>query len=144
MNSVKEVPGTSDEVHVAMLLGAVSHRLNHDFDPARWDGLRISRIRVVTCVPEEGISITALADRVRMTKQACGQFVSDLVDSGHLRVEAAADRRLRLVHRSEQGQRLVRRVARHMAEVEEVLAAEVGPQRYATFRAVLAELAAGA
>jgi DNA-binding MarR family transcriptional regulator len=132
------------EVHVPMLLGAFNHRVGRDYDPADWDGLRVSHTRVVTSVPPEGISITALAERVNMTKQGCGQFVTQLVESGHLRIEPApGDRRLRLVFRTEAGERLIDKVNRHMAALEEGWVAEVGPRRYATFRQVLEELAFG-
>lgn len=144
MSLVKGQIVAPHEVHVAMLVGALSRRLNAGFDPADWDGLRISQLRVISVVPAEGVSVTALAERVSMTKQGCGQFVTQLIDSGHLRTEPdPSDRRLRLVFRTEAGEALVKRTTEFMAGIEESWAAEVGPRRYATFRKVLEELALG-
>ena len=50
--------------------------------------------------------VTELAERVRMTKQGCGQFVTQLVETGHLAVEADPDdRRVRRVRRTAKGRR---------------------------------------
>ena len=144
MTGVKGNFHPAHEVHVPMLVGKLFHRVNADFDPGAWDGLRVSHIRVVTAVPSEGITVTGLAERVRMTKQGCGQFVSQLTESGHLAVhQDHADRRLRLVLRTAAGERLIERVTAHMREREAGWAAEVGERRYATFRKVLEELAFG-
>ena len=76
-----------------------------------------------------------------MTKQGCGQFVSQLVDTGHLKVEAdPADRRTRIVRRTPLGQRTVRKVSARIARIEAEWAAAVGPKRYRVFRQVLSEL----
>lgn len=132
----------ADEVHVPMLLGKFFHRVNGDFDPADWDGLRISHIRVITAVPPEGVTVTGLAERVNMTKQGCGQFVAQLTESGHLRTQQHPDdRRVRLVHRTEQGRGLIERTTAHMRGLEAAWASEVGERRFATFRKVLEELA---
>lgn len=144
MTVVKGLGVAASEVHVAMLASALSRRINRELESADWDGLRISQMRVITTVPPEGVSITALAERVGMTKQGCGQFVTALTGTGHLRVDPdPADRRLRLVFRTEAGEALVKRISRGMAELEEKWAAEVGPRRYATFRKVLEELVVG-
>jgi len=132
-----------DEVHIAALVGMLHHRLATAYDPEEWDGLRISHLRVITSVPPDGVSITALAERVGMTKQGCGQFVTALVDSGHLRIEPAEDRRLRLVFRTAAGEALIKRQTLRLRALEEEWADQVGPRRYATFRSVLDELAWG-
>ena len=62
-------------------------------------------------VPAEGVSITELAERVGMTKQGCGQFVSQLTDEGYLTQAAdPRDRRARVVRRTAAGRRMVIRV----------------------------------
>ncbi len=132
------------EWHVPLLMGLVMRRTALTFDEAEWVGLRQSHFRVVFSVPEEGLSVTELAERVRMTKQGCGQFVAALTASGHLTVEAdPADRRVRRVRRTEVGQDLVTRVTAHNLALEAEWAAAVGERRYRTFRKVLEELALG-
>jgi DNA-binding MarR family transcriptional regulator len=93
-------------------------------------------------VPPAGITVTELAERVGMTKQGCGQFVTQLVESGHLRVEAdPTDRRLRIVRRTRSGVRTTAAITARIVALESEWAEIVGPRRYATFRTVLEELA---
>jgi len=49
-----------------------------------------------------------LGERVGMTKQGCGQFVTHLVETGHLATEPdPSDRRVRIVRRTPLGQKLL-------------------------------------
>lgn len=50
------------------------------------------------------------------------------------------DRRVRLIPPTPAGQELQRVIESAIAEIERRWAAEVGPERWATFRAVLAEI----
>jgi DNA-binding MarR family transcriptional regulator len=141
MASVK-VEYPREEWHVPLLMGVLFREVRRGFAEEQWHGLRQSHFRVITSVPEEGISVTELAERVGMSKQGCGQFVTTLVESGHLRVAAdPADRRVRLVRRTAKGNRTVAAVTRRMLEIEDDWADRVGRQRYRTFRRVLEELA---
>jgi DNA-binding MarR family transcriptional regulator len=77
-----------------------------------------------------------------MTKQGCGQFVTQLVQSGHLRVKhSPADRRTRIVHRTATGSRTIAAVTARNLRLEQDWAERVGPERYRVFREVLEELA---
>jgi len=141
MTSVK--PLRDSEVNVMILMGLVLRDHSVSFAATDPDGMRVSHARVLTCVPEDGISITALAERTGMTKQGCGQFVTKLVDTGHVVIEAAPDdRRVRHVRRTEVGDRFMASVSDRMARLEKELAEQVGAERYAVFRAVLEDLAA--
>lgn len=136
-------PFRDSEVNVMMLMGIVLRDHGVSFAAADPDGMRLSHTRVLTCIPEDGISITALAERTGMTKQGCGQFVTKLVDSGHVAVAADPDdRRVRHVRRTEVGDRFMASVSDRMARLEKELAEQVGVERYAVFRAVLDDLAA--
>src|SRR5215208_6594519 len=79
--------------------------------------------------------------RVAMTKQALGEFVATLQDAGLVEVTVdQRDRRVRLIRPTPAGQELQRVIESAIAEIERRWAAEVGPERWATFRAVLAEI----
>lgn len=143
MTSVKGfVPRT--EWHAALLMGLMLRQVHEVFAAEDWKGLRQSHFRVISSVPPDGITITELGDRVGMTKQGCGQFVTQLVQSGHLRVERSpADRRTRIVHRTTLGNRTIEAVTARNLRLEQDWAAQVGPERYLVFREVLEELAMG-
>jgi DNA-binding MarR family transcriptional regulator len=143
MTSVKGfVPRT--EWHAALLMGFLLRQVRDVFAAEDWMGLRQSHFRVISSVPADGITITELGDRVGMTKQGCGQFVTQLVQSGHLRVERSpADRRTRMVHRTAAGNRTIEQVTARNLRLEQVWAERVGPERYGVFREVLEELAIG-
>jgi len=141
MTSVKGfVPRT--EWHAALLMGLMLRQVHEVFAAEDWKGLRQSHFRVISSVPPEGITITELGDRVGMTKQGCGQFVTQLVQSGHLRVQhSPADRRTRIVHRTATGGRTIAAVTARNLRLEQDWAERVGPERYRVFREVLEELA---
>jgi DNA-binding MarR family transcriptional regulator len=131
-----------DQTHVPMLMGLLFRQVHQIFDGEDWGGLRQSHFRVVSSVPDGGVSITELAERVRMTKQGCGQFVTQLVETGHLVVEADPDdRRVRKVRRTAQGRRLLVAVRKRNLRIEQDWADVVGERRYRVFRQVLEELA---
>ena len=141
MTSVKGfVPRT--EWHAALLMGLMLRQVHEVFAAEDWKGLRQSHFRVISSVPPEGITITELGDRVGMTKQGCGQFVTQLVQSGHLRVQhSPADRRTRILHRTATGGRTIAAVTARNLRLEQVWAERVGQERYRVFREVLEELA---
>lgn len=133
-----------DERHAALLMGLLMRHVSAEFASEDWKGLRQSHFRVIFSVPPGGVSITELADIVGMTKQGCGQFVTHLVETGHLTIERdPADRRTRIVKRTTAGNRTVRAVTRRIHRIEQDWADQVGARRYAAFRAVLEELALG-
>jgi DNA-binding MarR family transcriptional regulator len=108
-------------------------------------GLRPSHHRVIGHVPAEGITVTELAQRVGMTKQGIGQFVSQLTRSGHLRITTDPDdRRVRVVRRTAKGEASVQRLATLLGRLEQTWASRVGPDRYREFRALLDQLAGSA
>jgi DNA-binding MarR family transcriptional regulator len=144
MTSVNPWTPPPDERHAVMLMGMLMQRIRHDFAAEDWGGLRQSHFRVISSVPPDGISITELGDRVGMTKQGCGQFVTQLVESGHLTVEAnPADRRTRVVKRTALGNRTIKKVTARNRQIEEEWSRQVGSKRYQAFWRVLEQLALG-
>ena len=107
------------------------------------DHLRPSQFRVIAMVPHNGgITITDLADRVGMTKQAIGQFVTTLVASGHLLTEEdPQDRRLRIVRRTRRGDEVTQELAHMLDGLEQRWAELVGTKRYVEFRRTLEQIA---
>lgn len=103
--------------------------------------MRASHFRVLGHVPEGGITITELAERLGMTKQGCGQLVAGMVDLGLLRTtQDPDDGRVRVVTLTAAGRRMNERFERRVAQVEQERSDAVGSRRYATCRAVLAQL----
>lgn len=140
MTSVNDVV-PADEQHAPMLMGFLMNQVRAAFAGEDWGGLRQSHFRVLSCVPPEGVTITELGERTGMSKQGCGQFVTFLTGTGHLRVESdPADRRTRIVRRTALGNRTVKRVRARILRLEADWAEQVGPRRYATFRRVLDDL----
>jgi DNA-binding MarR family transcriptional regulator len=134
---------TSSERHVLLALGHLMSESRELVLTEGEPGLRPSHHRVIGHVPPEGITITDLADRVGMTKQGIGQFVTQLAESGHLAVTLnPEDRRIRVVRRTAEGDAAARRLAGLMDRLEQTWAERVGERRYAEFRAVLDDLTA--
>ena len=135
---------TDDELHVPQLVGRLMFEVRDMFAAEDWDGLRQSHFRLIANVPRAGISVTELAQAMRMSKQACGQFVTQLEATGHLAIRAdATDRRVRLVIRTPLGDRTLKAVNARIRRIEREWARRVGADRYATFREVLEELTTG-
>ena len=133
--------GAHEPVHAAAQMGRLMRHLSSTFAREDWNGLRQSHFRLMSSIPVAGITITDLADRLGMTKQASGQFVTTLAADGYLDVRADPDdRRARLVFLTRQGVRTLKAVNARIARIEREWARVVGADRYAEFREVLAEL----
>lgn len=106
-----------------------------------WHGLRPSHFRLLGSVTPHGMTITELSKSLSMTKQAVGQFVTQLEEGGHLVVRTdETDRRRRIVLRTSSGDETVAAVDAHLSLLERRWAQQVGAERYANFRAVLTEI----
>jgi DNA-binding MarR family transcriptional regulator len=133
---------TSDELHVLIPLGNLMSQSRSLVLAEGEPGLRPSHHRVIGHVPPEGITVTDLAERVGMTKQGIGQFVTQLAESGHLAVDRDPDdRRIRIVRRTAEGDAAAHRLADLLEGLEADWANRVGTHRYNEFRAILDELA---
>jgi DNA-binding MarR family transcriptional regulator len=133
---------TSGEPHVLNALGNLMTESRELVLAEGERGLRPSHHRVLGHVPPEGITVTDLAERVGMTKQGIGQFVTQLTESGHLTVSTdPEDRRIRVVRRTAKGNAAVRRLTGLLEDLEATWANRVGTHRYNEFRAILDELA---
>jgi DNA-binding MarR family transcriptional regulator len=123
------------------LMAGLFGRIRGELDDGTLGDLRMSHVRVLSAVPPDGINVTELARHAGMTKQGCGQFVTYLSGTGHVSTAPdPTDGRVRLVHRTETGDRVMDRVYAALDRIEREFAAEVGPRRFATFKQVMAEL----
>ncbi|MDQ1632194.1 MAG: hypothetical protein QOJ32_2257 [Frankiaceae bacterium] len=135
-------PVRAADLHVAALMGLLFEQVRRMLAEQDWGGLRPAHFRLLEAVPAGGISISALAPALRMTKQAVGQFVTQLVESGHLDVQVAPDdRRRRMVTRTSTGDETVAALAVRLDQLEREWAQRVGTRRYDEFRATLELLA---
>ena len=130
-------------MHLAVLADRLLQALRQALGQHDWGGLRPSHFRLMGCVPPAGATITELSVPLFMTKQAVGQFVTHLRDTGHLDLRSdERDRRRRVVVRTPKGDRAVAEVTAVIDEVERAWADRVGREDYATFRRVLEQLTA--
>lgn len=146
MVEVKPLPPLPDgvDLHVAALGGRMLELVRQTLGQQDWGGLRPSHFRLLSLLSADGTTITDLSGLLFMTKQAAGQFVTQLEDSGHVAVTTdQQDRRRRVVVRTALGERTVRDVNAAIGELEQRWRELVGAQRYRTFRAVLEQIAAG-
>ena len=101
-------------------------------------GLRASHHRVIGKVPPEGITVTELSERVGMTKQGIGQFVTQLTEPvPDRRPLDPEDRRIRVVRRTAKGDAAVRRLSRLLDGSRRAGRIGSGPADTTDFRAIL-------
>lgn len=90
----------------------------------------------------DGLRQTALARAAGVTKQAVGERVRDLEARGLVSTSPDPDdRRAVLVRRTPHGDAVLQATRQAIADLERSWREQVGPERYAVFRGVLAELA---
>jgi DNA-binding MarR family transcriptional regulator len=144
MNPVK----TADDdgpPHVAALAGALFRALTLAMADRGWRDVRTSHLRFLDAVEPDGSTVTELSVALRMTKQAVGQFVAQLVDAGWVEVRRdAADARRRVVALTALGEATASKMRTDLTDIDASWAAAVGQERYRTFRAVVLDLAGDA
>ena len=129
------------EPHLPMLMGLVFGRLRERL-AVEAPELRPSQLRVLEWLPQEGLTISELAECAEMTTQGCGQFVRQLESLGMVTVTVADhDARARVVRITDAGRDALARAAAVLAACDEAWAAQVGPERWRVFREVLEEVA---
>jgi DNA-binding MarR family transcriptional regulator len=130
------------DLHAVALSGRLIEEVRATFAAEDWGGLRQSHFRFLSYVPPGGISVTELAVLLGMTKQAAGQFVTQMEGTGHLETRTdPGDRRVRLVARTALGDRTVKTAVARIRRIERAWARRVGAERYEKFREVLTDIA---
>ena len=133
--------------HALSLLGLVMDGIRREMAATASDrpggagaatGLRSSQLRLLSLTPDDGLTVTALADRVGMTKQALGEFANDLEARGFLEsVRDPTDRRVRILRPTEAGRAAVADSDRLIREVEERWRERLGARDWDRLRALL-------
>jgi DNA-binding MarR family transcriptional regulator len=94
-------------------------------------------------VQDEGLRLTDIAERAKLTKQSVGEIVDDLVQRGYAkRIPDPDDRRAKLICLTERGEAAQAHGRKLFAKVEKRWAKRYGAERIAALRELLEEIAA--
>lgn len=149
MTTVKEDKGEYPD-HIYSLLDLALRTLKPDLDAVGADprrqaqirGLRSSQLRLVSLTPVDGLRLTDLAARVGMTKQALGEFATELEDRGLLEtVRDPSDKRLRILRRTELGNEVAELTQRAIEDMESRWRGKIGAARWDAMREGLLAIA---
>jgi len=130
--------------HLARWLEAASKRLYADIgaqSPLAFPELRGSHRRILQMIPPQGIRITDLALIAGMTKQALGEFVDGLEQSGFVRSgRDPADGRVRLITCTDRGDAAAEAARVAIAAVEREWRKELGAEAFDTMKQALRQI----
>ena len=102
---------------------------------------RVSSGQVFGYIEDEGLTLTELAQRAGISKQAMGELVDRLQSSGYLeRVPNARDRRTKLIRTTDKGERQIEASRQVTYAIEAQWARILGKKRLAQFQMMLREL----
>jgi DNA-binding MarR family transcriptional regulator len=138
-------PSDSPPAHLAYLLHRATQRLRAEGEAAHADSgprLQAAQARLLDLIPAGGGRVTDLAGSMRISKQGLGQVAMQLAALGYVEITPdPSDKRAKMLTRTVAGER--ERLARRAVvdEIEDVWRAQVGAERYAVFRDVLAVVA---
>lgn len=128
---VRELLGVALAVRKRIRRGLIER--GHDLQP--------SHTAVIPNLPEDGLRLTELAERLRVSVQRAGQLVQELEDAGYVeRVADSSDARAKLVRYSARGRRLTRDVAEVDAELRRELARRLGESKLAQLASAIGAL----
>ena len=129
---------------VVVLLEHAMHRLRaelYELSDTSFPGLRTRHYRTLSFLPPGGARLSQLTAASGLTKQAMAQALAPLERGGYVDVVPdPTDGRARIVRLTERGRTVNAAVRDRLAEVERGWADQVGAERYAVARAVLAEV----
>lgn len=113
----------------------------YELSATRFPGLRTRHYRLLGFIPEDGIRPARMVELSGLSKQALFQALAPL-EAGRYVVVAPDpdDRRARIVRLSDRGHEVMAALADVQARYERAWAAQVGAERWAATRGVLAEL----
>src|SRR5688572_5425512 len=89
----------------------------------------------------DGVRLTDLAERARITKQSVGEIVTDLEKLGYVeRIPDPADKRAKLVRLTPRGEEVQGAARATFADIEAEWGERIGKKKVAALRAALEEL----
>ncbi len=117
-------------------------RYNEGMARSPYADQRVSSGQVFGYIEDEGLTLTALARRAGMSKQAMGELVDRLEMSGYLRrIANPRDRRAKLILTTDKGERQIETSRRVVSAIEAQWARVLGEKGLKEFRAALRALA---
>lgn len=103
--------------------------------------VRLPHGNVFQYLDDDGTTVSVLAERAHLTKQAMAQLVAHLEEHGYVeRVPDLADRRAKLVRATSRGRAVYAIVRGFIADTDARLDAALGPAKVRRLRALLREL----
>lgn len=132
------LPGLLDIVSEAFFA-----EFREELEQSEFGDVRPTHGCVFRYVEGEGLRLTDIAERAKLTKQSVGEIVDDLVARGYVkRIPDPEDRRAKLICLTERGERAQAHGRRLFAKVEKRWAERYGVERIAGLRELLEEVAA--
>ena len=136
---------TPPEWHIGRALVPLFEEFNEaiiaELARAGYGDVRSSHRHIFVHIDDEGTSITELAARAGISKQAMVQFVNELQAGGYVvRVPDRHDGRSKLVRTTNKGERALQVSWRAIAALEARWETKLGPRRMAALRKALREL----
>lgn len=132
------LPGLLDIVSEAFFA-----EFRDELEQSEFGDIRPTHGCVFRHVQGEGLRLTDIAERAKLTKQSVGEIVDDLVARGYAkRIPDPEDRRAKLVCLTERGEAAQAHGRRLFAKVEKRWAQRYGDERIAGLRELLEEVAA--
>lgn len=126
--------------HLIALASATRLRMREGL-VARGHDLRPSTAQVIPNLPVDGLRMTELAARLRLTLQRAGQLVAELEEVGYLeRIADPDDGRAKRVVFTRRGRRLVRDIDEITRETNAFFASKIGSARLRALRGLLEDL----
>lgn len=132
----RPLPGLLDAV-----VGLIVPELHRRLAEAGFGDQRPAHNSVFGNVPPEGIRLTDLAAKARISKQAMAELVDDLVDKGYLvKVPDPSDGRAKLITFTDRAHRAIPLALDTFDAIEREWAEAFGADRIAELRATLEDL----
>ncbi len=132
------LPGLLDIVSEAFF-----SEFRSELEQSEFGDIRPTHGCVFRHVQGEGLRLTDIAERAKLTKQSVGEIVDDLVERGYAqRIPDPEDRRAKLICLTEKGEAAQLHGRRLFTKVEKRWAERYGAERIAGLRALMEEIAA--
>ncbi|HSS42627.1 MAG TPA: MarR family transcriptional regulator [Solirubrobacterales bacterium] len=122
---------------------ALFAEFREELERSEYSDIRPTHGCVFRFVQGEGLRLTEIAERAKLTKQSVGEIVDDLVQRGYAkRIPDPDDRRAKLICLTERGEAAQAHGRKLFAKVERRWAQRYGAERIAALRELLEEIAA--